>query len=1081
MYLRSHLGFLPGFPLGVEQGGVRWLPSIECGARSPSTTVISAETLRRAMFGWNKLTRHFPKALPKAVEDTEAWRRSVPRLLETLGAAVHSGNALPPSLFSTRFRYSPQSIDRAAAIARLHPKLRSLLNALSWTDSLNPAASTAKLAWLEGNVRYVEALLYNLEGSKGLATAFLLADLAIEHGSKRIEPLSAILGCTDGPNVPTSEGKESVDAWIRLAGQAAGKRRQWEENWPKSAEPHWYATVLRFLESLCGLPSKSQRLALDMFGMVFPGDLLERWRIWWENVHQTTQRLRRQIVSHGDVDETHAILIRLRAAVSNRPHEVKERHSSRGSLTAMIDRLARPELKNVRLPLLRILKDLALENTWGLPRASLLAMVEHWLRCWDAPEIARVLRSLKLASIPAKRLAGLFAEIDLWDLLEPPTEPLRACRALGFWINELHQGKNFEWPLAISRATADTKRLKACLRQLADTPDGTRLDDDALDAALRFAADGDLLKAATAAQQAHERDYAFWKRATPVCEQLQQAGWSGLVEEVMFEGELRDLQSLAGQSELARCVEASLPPDRCPADRQPPAWARSYPTELHESLARLAAIAADAQPTAERLLSTDFPDSESLAREIASLEARLAASDSGTNLARRLENLRRRAAAPRPLSKQRIKNLRTRIHRATRKHVFDQWQKALRDRTDERLRELLGMADLPPWISEERHQRSLGAVLRLPGWAKPLGLQLFRLRCGSPPWHLRRERANVRFLARLDALGVDAGPWLEPLEASAKVGADGSRVRVAFEDDPLEIFQMGGYFKTCLSPGQCNFFSTVANAADVNKRVLFARGDNGQVVGRCLLTIADNGAILAFHPYCHNARLGFDAIVAEILRDLAARMKTIVVQRGTVQPLVAKEWYDDGPVNLVDTLPCMREGSELRRDLQTVKLSEFVSSLERAFDPLALNGITLPMLLGLSELDMRPELVLPLLPRIERDASLPPTVMARAAWLAHRAVASSEAKRIIQSRVMPEVNCIMPYDIATLGAIVEIDPSSGIRALRATRPCALRKDDDESDDRRKLLAEAYRLLGRESKAATYLAGRTCRTSGRHRD
>jgi hypothetical protein len=82
---------------------------------------------------------------------------------------------------------------------------------------------------------------------------------------------------------------------------------------------------------------------------------------------------------------------------------------------------------------------------------------------------------------------------------------------------------------------------------------------------------------------------------------------------------------------------------------------------------------------------------------------------------------------------------------------------------------------------------------------------------------------------------------------------------------------------------------------------------------------------------------------------------------------------------------------------------------------------------------------------------------------------------------MPEVNRIESYDVATLSTIVEIDPSNGIRALRATRPRGVRKDDEEPENRRKLFAAAYRLLGRESKAEKFLADQARQGKGRQGD
>jgi len=81
--------------------------------------------------------------------------------------------------------------------------------------------------------------------------------------------------------------------------------------------------------------------------------------------------------------------------------------------------------------------------------------------------------------------------------------------------------------------------------------------------------------------------------------------------------------------------------------------------------------------------------------------------------------------------------------------------------------------------------------------------------------------------------GVDPAPWLDtaPVRVTAALVGDRAtrtagdphvraELELALSGDPLEVFAMGTHFGTCLSPGSMSFFSVVANAADINKRVL---------------------------------------------------------------------------------------------------------------------------------------------------------------------------------------------------------------------------------------------------------------------
>jgi hypothetical protein len=120
------------------------------------------------------------------------------------------------------------------------------------------------------------------------------------------------------------------------------------------------------------------------------------------------------------------------------------------------------------------------------------------------------------------------------------------------------------------------------------------------------------------------------------------------------------------------------------------------------------------------------------------------------------------------------------------------------------------------------------------------------------------------------------------------------------EKHPLVILQMGNYFDTCLSFGGANSFSTVANACESNKRVIFARDDKGRVVGRKLIGLNEDGKLIGFYTYTSLQ----DAQANQELRRCFARYCEIfaggcsfeMAEEGTIPRLFAEQWYDDGVV-----------------------------------------------------------------------------------------------------------------------------------------------------------------------------------------
>jgi hypothetical protein len=117
---------------------------------------------------------------------------------------------------------------------------------------------------------------------------------------------------------------------------------------------------------------------------------------------------------------------------------------------------------------------------------------------------------------------------------------------------------------------------------------------------------------------------------------------------------------------------------------------------------------------------------------------------------------------------------------------------------------------------------------------------------GDHQWR-QRHPANLAFARRIKEKGIDFDAWLGPNEISLNVG--GEIWRGYAELDPIRILQMGNLFGTCLRVEGFNNFATIANAVEVNKRVLYIRKPNGAVVGRKLIALTRNGLLLGFESY----------------------------------------------------------------------------------------------------------------------------------------------------------------------------------------------------------------------------------------
>jgi len=186
----------------------------------------------------------------------------------------------------------------------------------------------------------------------------------------------------------------------------------------------------------------------------------------------------------------------------------------------------------------------------------------------------------------------------------------------------------------------------------------------------------------------------------------------------------------------------------------------------------------------------------------------------------------------------------------------------------------------------------------------------------------------------------------------------GRPVILALESDPLEVLRMGQYFGTCLSFSGENFASAVLNAVDANKQVLYARGEEGQVHGRCLLALNRARELICFNAYHHDSLSDFPALAGAYVESLARHLGVPVSAGGKVDDLHQGDWYDDGPVDVSGRFAFLKQGSEFRESLARISAPDLMQCLadESGQDPPG--PFLLSKMLEVSEVLTRPELVL---------------------------------------------------------------------------------------------------------------------------
>lgn len=188
---------------------------------------------------------------------------------------------------------------------------------------------------------------------------------------------------------------------------------------------------------------------------------------------------------------------------------------------------------------------------------------------------------------------------------------------------------------------------------------------------------------------------------------------------------------------------------------------------------------------------------------------------------------------------------------------------------------------------------------------RKLLLELLRKTARAPGRDVKLTfEKNAAWIARAKD-HLDVGAWLAPRRREFSAGDQ--RFVLELEEDPLEVLRMGIPFGTCLALGNgCNASSTVMNAIDANKRVLYVRlasssssKTRGAVVARKLIALSKSHQIIGYNLYVSVAGPAEIAIREHVLaecRALASAARTTLAPTGEPEQIHAGFWYDDGTV-----------------------------------------------------------------------------------------------------------------------------------------------------------------------------------------
>ena len=968
--------------------------------------------------------REHPRALRELVGDVERWSRIVDAKLAWLGgkAGFDPGGFLPPRV--ARALAQP---GHAAAFAL----------ATAWLS--DGELVERGLAWLSAHENELAHVSVRL--ACALARLALVGD---GRGVERAGGVSALLAllAIDAPD-PLAAVELNRNVENRLLGGAS------TTNLPQRSGPR----VERWILELAARDSGHRQRALALIGVAQLAEALAPWQRW-EREHAGLIARALELAGHTFDNAERAIHVHRVVAKLVRARNRTPEIVSLATAIAEIDMLASERLVRRHPAIVRLVA--ALPAT--MARHARVRMLLHaarianttdaddhveWL--WDALAQALVGGAGEDLLTPWQRALAAsqtWIDTDLVEHAKRRADVERLVRLLGKLEQPSSDDANTlaQW---LTTSLADNVVLELVRMPRAAS---TRIDDEIARACVALG-DGTATDIAAIAHALCEvQEQLPWRKARRLAAFAQHAaqiGGAWLVRDALTSSPDR----LVELADLAMALPASRRPALlAPANTD---WVARYPAVLASALRRLATVDPDAERTAARRLATDLPDPRKLTQEIAVLRARHATGAA----AKRLENLERRLVSPKLPSEKRLANLAVRLETSARELGLARWTAIAMTSASERFVRTFGLAEMPAWAQTPGVRELLFALLELEPADRELAGRLLRARNGPPPWDLRDEPKNREVLDRMRAANIDPAPWLDSTPRMVKTAA-GKYISLALSDDPIEVFAMGAHFDTCLAPSGGNFFSVVANAADINKRVLYARRD-GRVIGRCLFAITDALAMLAFHAYCHE-QIDFQGIVRDFALDLAARMGTQLVARGSVSTLLARDWYDDGARDLVGRFGTLDD----QFDFAAISPEQLVAQLCEALGH-DLDNLTLPIVLGHRGFRGLPRHLAALVPHIL--ASNVSQIRIDAAQLA-----LDNGDRELADRLLGDHGNALVFESHAWprgDLLGQLRPSETLARLRRSRPRSVHSWRDDRADRIALAGVALAALQRPRQAA----------------
>ncbi|MCO7223136.1 hypothetical protein [Pleionea sp. CnH1-48] len=1060
--LESRLKWLSGFPVTADHQ--EWWFCPHQGELEQPLADIDRNVLAATQRAINTLKGEYPEALQRLVGDIDEWEQRLSLLLEDIKACVHQSMA--PGEFPEHWHdiFSASQVRRIQEINNHCRNGSEYASALAWWAMTDPDSADDLIQCYNDIAPYLH-IFTGADITIGFQLWLLYKDLG-----KRIQPLLDLLDPEqDILSLKVAGGVEFIAFYKDFANRDA--------SYPQEPPFKYAQFVYLLIKTLVASSRSSQKKILMLLNALQLNKLTDEWQLWWQNVEQKIVPLNERLLQeHLEGMEQERVLHVLNGFIKRCPdnlypkplmdailHIVEQDQAFVRTTIRCMESADRPCCP--LSPLLMLISVFQLSQWSPKNTAKYLPLLaEHFEHCQRSEDFY-LWRHSGHSDHYATVDYQLINELNNYALIESFFDCLRR-------INQL-RGPVWE---TISRWF---------LMELLQTGYSAQQVAELVAYALAHKKEnihffrGELYVIKQLYDNDCQRFYQLKDKLDELAIEETQPLWEEVIEHFASKKQLSFLTDtiLSNDSNLLfdaiewfaltrnLNAEAKLPLLR-EVEVEQSHDHEHLPPRIRCKVEEILTLDAAAKRNIYSLLNKHYPDKTAIVREARAIDERLKSlsDQDGAHLKKRRESLERRLKEDAKVSPQRLNILLIKLDKLKQHKLIEALKKDIHEQFFTTLRQQFSDDFIAHWENRYDVLKLIASLGKLSRSCQKLAIELLERRLTEQPWDLRDLPQNQTFLHRMTEKGLNTDYWLNGNELYEYQTDEGEFIRLKIEQDPLEVFNMGSYFNTCLSPGAMNFFSVFANAADVNKQVIFARGSNNRVIGRVLIALNKEGGLLNYFYYSHHAKYDFMLHANEFIDQIAQKLNTIRVDHGQVECLQASHWYDDGPAQIDLQFPALIAESDFRRDILTVELVHFEALINNALAPWGLTELTLPLIVSLPELEQRPELVQVLARVMAQTAHLPRDTYIKMIRLALQAQCMSSVYRLlsrsVEKIIIQELEYGQYHSDDLLLPFTRQMPQKMLNFLRKTRHRKVKSMEEEPQIRRHIAAVAYHSMGR---------------------